>query len=198
MVVLYVWCQLLYLLCLWFVAHVCVVLCTCVCWFLYFSEKYVVALQQMGLPKENEKINQTFVTFTVWVCVCVCMRVCVCACAFVHVYVCTCGICVCACMYGWVCSCVTCFMSLCLLCAHIHSTVRILTIKICSTRSYIFSVKWSEYVSLHYSKCERNFIQASLCSIIFWRQEGCHSCQNPSWNSRWARQLCEGWWHSNI
>ena len=30
-----------------------------------FSEKYVVALQQMGLPKDNEKINQTFVTFTV-------------------------------------------------------------------------------------------------------------------------------------
>ncbi|XP_065920842.1 dedicator of cytokinesis protein 1-like isoform X2 [Dysidea avara] len=28
------------------------------------SEKYIVALQQMGLPKENEKINQTFVTFT--------------------------------------------------------------------------------------------------------------------------------------
>lgn len=61
----------------------------CKCSLLYYSEKYVVALQQMGLPKENEKINQTFVTFTVRDCVFVCVSACPSVCVCVYVSVCT-------------------------------------------------------------------------------------------------------------
>ena len=80
-----------------------------------FSEKYVVALQQMGLPKDNEKINQTFVTFTVcnqlfmcdvhfvlyWVCVCVCVCVCLCIVCVSVCVLCECVVCV-------LCECVVC------------------------------------------------------------------------------------------